>query len=91
MDVAPRYTTLLRGSNNGSETCVPSPDMESDDSPPLAACVTQRGAGSVLVYATLYGGLVAWDLRAPGEDLLKLLYFYNFFGYLCCLMIYIKI
>lgn len=66
VDASPRYTSLLRGTSS-VEFGGASGDLDLDDSPPLAACVTQRGAGSVLVYATLYGGLVAWDLRAPGK------------------------
>lgn len=38
------------------------------------ACNTQcSGGDNVIIYNTLYGGIVGWDLRAPG-----LLYWQNF-------------
>lgn len=34
------------------------------------ACNTQcSGGDNIIIYSTLYGGIVGWDLRAPGFDL----------------------
>ncbi|XP_055586304.1 phosphoinositide 3-kinase regulatory subunit 4 [Uranotaenia lowii] len=43
------------------------PGDPQDDGPVVEMQPLDQGAQSVIVYATLYGGLVGWDIRMPGH------------------------